>query len=142
MKSFVSDEAGKLVVIHLDKGDLLLESIQQEAARLGIRYAVVLSAVGSMRKLAFHMITSTDDIAKDDFLTLEQPMEIGAIQGMLLDGEPHFHIICSGPGQCYAGHLEPGTEIQYRAEICLMEIKGVDLVRKTDAFGVDHIDER
>jgi len=142
MKSFTTSEIGRVVVMHLGKGDLLLESIQQEAERQDIKNAVILCGIGSMRKLVFHVITSTDDVSTDSFKTLEEPMEIGAIQGLIIDGKPHFHIICSDPKNTYVGHLEPGTEIQYLAEICLMEVKGVDLVRKVDQFGIGYIDER
>lgn len=142
MKSFVSPQTGRVVVIHLGKGELLLESIQEELARLGIKDAVVLSAIGSMRKAAFHIITNTEALSVNEYITLEKPMEIGAIQGIILDGVPHLHIVCSDTTRAYTGHLENATEIQYLAEICIMEICNLNLTRQKDALGIDFITKK
>ncbi len=92
-----------------------------------------------MRLCIFHIITNTEDQSADEFTELNKPMEIGAIQGMILDGAPHFHIVCSDPERTYVGHLEPGTEIQYLAEISLLEIADLELTRLADEFGIKKI---
>lgn len=140
MKSFVTSDPGRIVVLHLGKGDLLLESIENECRRLRIRNGVVLSCIGSMRKAVFHVIMGTDDDPVNEFITLEKPMEIGAVQGIILDGVPHLHIACSDPQRVYTGHLEPGTEIQYLCEISILELGGLNLMRRRDEFGIDYID--
>ena len=100
--------------MHLGKGDKVLESIQSEMDRLGVKNAVLLSAIGSMRKLTFHVITETTDKSVDKFITIEDAIEVGAMQGLILDGEPHLHIICSDKdNNKYVGHLENGCEVQY-----------------------------
>lgn len=142
MKSFVASGPGRAVVLHLGKGDLLLESIESECRRLGIRDGVVLSCIGSMRKAVFHVIMGTDDDPVNEFITLERPMEIGSVQGVILDGAPHLHIVCSDPQRVYTGHLEPGTEIQYLCEISILELGGLSLTRRKDAFGIDYIDQK
>jgi predicted DNA-binding protein with PD1-like motif len=141
MKSFLSHDYGRIIVIHLGKGELLQESIAEELKRQGIKNAVLLSCIGSLRKLSMHIITTTKDMATNEFLTLEEPIEIGTMQGLVLNGEPHFHIVCSAPGnRNFAGHLENGCEIQYLAEISLLEVKDMALTRKLDAFGIGYID--
>ena len=79
--------------MHLGKGDKVLESIQSEMDRLGVKNAVLLSAIGSMRKLTFHVITETTDKSVDKFITIEDAIEVGEMQGLILDGETHLHII-------------------------------------------------
>ena len=141
MKSFISQEYGRLIVIHLGKGDLLQESIVGELKKQGVANAVLLSCIGSLRKMTMHVIAGTDDLSTDAFTTIEDAIEVGAMQGMVLNGEPHFHILCSTPGHGQLiGHLEDGCEVQYLAEICLMELKGLDLTRRLDAFNISYID--
>ena len=141
MKSFTSQEYGRVVVIHLGKGELLQESISAELQRLGISNAILLSCIGSLRKLTMHVIADTNDLATNEFVTIEEPIEIGAVQGIVLNGEPHFHIVCSAPGnRHFTGHLEDGCEVQYLVEISLVEIKDMRLTRRLDEFNISYID--
>ncbi|HHT88461.1 MAG TPA: DNA-binding protein [Clostridiales bacterium] len=129
--------------MHLGKGDKVLESIQSEMDRLGVKNAVLLSAIGSMRKLTFHVITETTDKSVDKFITIEDAIEVGAMQGLILDGEPHLHIICSDKdNNKYVGHLENGCEVQYLMELSFMEVKDLNLIRKKDEFDNAYIDEK
>ncbi|TAH71133.1 MAG: DNA-binding protein [Anaerolineaceae bacterium] len=129
--------------MHLGKGDKVLESIQFEMDRLGIKNAVLLSAIGSMRKLTFHVITETTDESVDKFITIENAIEVGAMQGLILDGEPHLHIVCSDKdNNTYVGHLENGCEVQYLMELSFLEINNLSLMRKKDEFNNAYIDEK
>ena len=140
LKSFTTDNLGKALIIHLTKGDLLLENIQAEVQRLGIRTGVIVSGIGSLRKLVIHYIASTNDDPDNEYLTIEAPLEIGSLQGIIVEGVPHLHIVCSDPDRAYIGHLEDGSEVQYLAEIMAFEVKDLDLIRKTDEFGIGYFD--
>ena len=143
MTNFLANEYGRVIVIHLGKGELLLESIQRALEEQGIKNAVLLSAIGSLRKLSMHIIMDTDDKATNNFLVVEKPFELCSMQGLVLDGVPHFHMVCSAPGnESFCGHVEPGCEVQYLMEIALMEVRDMDLPRRRDAFGIDYIDKR
>jgi len=143
MKSFATDRIGRFVVIHLEKGDLLLESIQSETERLSIKSGVVISGIGSLRKIVLHIITNTKDVSVNEYITIEEPIEIGSIQGIILDGVAHLHIVCSDMTRAYTGHLENGCEVQYIAEISILEVEDMGLTRKNDQFGVtSNIDYR
>lgn len=139
MRTYSTDQLGRIIIIHLKKGENILESIQAEARRLNVRNAVLLSAIGSLRKANLHFITNTDDLAVNQFITIERPIELSSAQGLIIDGEPHFHLTISEPDGLYAGHMEPGCEVQYLAELALLEIKGIPLTRKTDEFGISYI---
>ena len=128
--------------MHLGKGDKVLESIKSELDRLGVKDAVLLSAIGSLRKITFHVITETTDKSVDEFITIENAIELGAMQGLILDGEPHLHIICSDKDNKYVGHLENGCEVQYLLELSFMEVKNLNLMRKKDEFNNAYIDEK
>ena len=47
MRNFIANEYGRTLVIHLGKGELMLESIQKALDEHGIKNAVLLSAIGA-----------------------------------------------------------------------------------------------
>ncbi len=87
-----------------------------------------------------HVITNTDELSVNKYITIEKPIELGAAQGIIIDGEPHFHLIISEPDNMYAGHMEPGCEVQYLAELAILELKDLNLTRKLDKLGISYID--
>ena len=136
MISFCKEGTGRLVVINLERGDLLLESIRDELARLGIRDAVITSAIGSLSKVVLHRVTGFEPKPVDEYITLEKPMELASLQGVVVDGHPHFHMVVSDLEQAYTGHLEEGTTALYLVEISLLELKNVGLKRVSDELGI------
>ncbi len=142
MYTFTAKEYGRIVVMHLGKGELVLESIQKEIDRLGIKNGVVLSAIGSLRKAAIHVITNTEDLSVNKYFTIEKPIELASAQGIIIDGEPHLHLTISEPDGMYAGHMENGCEVQYLAEVSIMEILDLNVTRKPDEYGISYIAEK
>lgn len=142
MRTYVGDRYGRHVIMHLGKGELVLESIQSEIKRLNIRTGIVTSGIGSARKIVYHRIGNLEKDPLNIFITMEGPTEIGAIQGLIIDGESHLHITCYGEDGAYAGHLEPGCEVQYLAEVSILELLDADLVRDLDEFGISFINKR
>lgn len=132
MISFCKEGAGRLVVINLERGDLLLESIREALQKHGVTDAVITSAIGSLSKAVFHRVTGLEREPVDEFVTLEKPMELASLQGIVVDGHPHFHMVVSDLQQAYTGHLEEGTTVLYLVEISLLELKGVGLQRVPD----------
>lgn len=140
MKSFTAETSGRLLVIGLSKGDLFLECVESEIKKHGIENGVVVSAIGTFKKAVFHYITTVSDKPEDKTAVIKAPMELSAVQGLIINSKPHFHMAFSHEEKAYTGHLEPGCEIQYLAEICIMEIKSLNAVRKTDEYGVSYLD--
>ena len=132
MVSFCKQGTGRLVVINLERGDLLLESIRDALDRYGIRDAVITSAIGSLSKVVLHRVTGYEPQPVDEFITLEKPMELASLQGIVVDGHPHFHMVVSDLEQAYTGHLEEGTTALYLVEISLLELTNVELKRIPD----------
>lgn len=140
MRTYTTDQYGRTVIIHLGKGELVLESLKQEIDRLGIRNGILLSAIGSLRKASLHVISNTEDLSVNRYITVEKPIELGAAQGLIIDGEPHFHLNISEPDGLYAGHMEPGCEVQYLAEFAILELPALELTRRSDEYGISYID--
>ena len=139
MKSFTGKEFGRVLIMHLGKGELFLESVQSEIDRLGIKNGILVSCIGSLRKAVLHIITTTEDISTDQFITIEDPIEVSAVQGLILNGEPHFHLVISDTHRAYTGHLENGCEVQYLIELAIIELANLELAREKDRFGISHI---
>lgn len=129
MKRFISEGFGRIVLINLKRGDKLLESVKEQLKEAEIKNAVILSAIGSLQKAVFHRVTGMEDSPVDEFVTIEKPLELASLQGLVIDGEPHFHMVISDLEHAYTGHLEEGTTVLYLAEISFAEIKGIEMER-------------
>lgn len=143
MKHFIGEGLGRVIVLNLFRGDKLMESVRDKMQELGIKDAVLLSVVGSLSKLEYHRPINYAMSAEDEFLTIEQPMEIGSLSGAVINGQPHFHIVAHDHlNNTYGGHLEEGTTILYLAEIVLQEIVGLKLERRYDEHKTAYFAER
>ncbi len=142
MRTYACGRYGRQIVVHLGKGEKVQEGILSACRALELNDAVVTSGIGSLRKVRYHRIASTQDLPANEYLTVEGPIEMCALQGLILDGEPHLHITCCDRERAFGGHLEEGCEVQYLAEISLMELTDADLVRRLDGAGVSYIDRR
>jgi predicted DNA-binding protein with PD1-like motif len=142
MISFCKEGAGRLVVINLERGDLLLESIRDALGKHGVTDAVITSAIGSLSKAVFHRVTGLEREPVDEFVTLEKPMELASLQGIVVDGHPHFHMVVSDLEQAYTGHLEEGTTVLYLVEISLLELKNTGLKRVPDENKIAKLREK
>lgn len=141
MNSFIAKTNGRILVIGLSKGDMLLESVESEAVRLGIKNGVLVSAIGTFSKAVFHMITTTSDKPEDKIVTVEKPIELSAVQGMIINSKPHFHMVFSDNERAYTGHLEPGCEILYLAELCILEIDDLPTERRIGKYGISYLSD-
>jgi len=122
--------------VRLDRGDLLLETIQQVIRTNHIADGAVLTAVGSLGECTFHRIKSTGVKPEDEFLTVKEPLEILNINGVIADGEPHLHLTMAGAKGAFGGHLENGCRVLYRAELTIAKFSGTPLARKANKEGV------
>mgnify|MGYP002624944844 FL=1 len=135
-------DTGRVVILNLKRGELLLETIEKELAKSGIRNAVISSAIGSLQKVVLHRVIGTGREPEDEFITLEKPMELASLQGIVLDGKAHFHMVVSDVENAYTGHLEPGTTVLYLTEVSLLELKGVSLSREKNEDNIGMIVEK
>jgi len=130
LKYFSTEEIGRVFVLRLDQGDMVLESINQLIADEGIKDAVVVSGIGTLDKCTLHMVMTTGYPPVEHFERWDDvPLELASIDGIIANGEPHLHAVVSDSEKAYAGHLEPGCRVLYLAEIVIVEVKSMDLMR-------------
>jgi predicted DNA-binding protein with PD1-like motif len=100
-----------LVFVRLNPGDDLLAGIQKAVDREGIRNAVILGGVGSCVSHSYHVVTSSTLPPKNEYVKGERPADIVNINGFVINGRIHSHVIFSDTSVCYGGHLEPGVDV-------------------------------
>ena len=127
---------GRTLIFSLERGELLLETVREKCKEAGIKDAVVLSAIGTLQKVHYHRVLHLENDPKDEFLWVEAPCELGATQGVIADGQPHFHAVFSDLEKTYSGHLEDGTEVLYLIEMVVAELIGVELERRKNQFDI------
>ena len=122
-----------LVVVGLGPGEMLLESIRRALADSRVENGVVVSGIGTLKNLRMHYITHTDFPPDDEIVNIERPLELLSVSGVIADGEPHLHVVVScGREEVYAGHLEPGSEVAYLAEIAVLQCNDLKMARPLD----------
>jgi predicted DNA-binding protein with PD1-like motif len=129
-------EIAELYRVRLDRGDLLLETIQNVIQRNGIADGAVLTAAGSLQECTFHRVKSVAEKPEDEFITVKEPIEILNINGLIAGGEPHLHLTLAGARGAFGGHLEKGCRVLYRAELTIARFSGPPLARKPNQAGV------
>jgi predicted DNA-binding protein with PD1-like motif len=129
-------QIAELYRVRLDRGDLLLETIQDVIQKNGIADGAVLTAAGSLQECTFHRVKSLAEKPENEFTTVKEPMEILNINGLIAGGEPHLHMTLAAAHGAFGGHLENGCRVLYRAELTIARFSGPRLVRKPNQAGV------
>ncbi len=135
-ESFGGAQIAEVYRVRLDRGDLLLESIEGVIQKHGIADGAVLTAAGSLQECTYHRVKSMAEKPEDEFITVKEPMEILNINGLIAGGEPHLHVTLSGAKGAFGGHLEKGCRVLYRAELTIAKFSGMPLIRKPNKDGV------
>ncbi len=143
MESFTAKTSGKVVVLRLDPGDLLLESIQSLIQKEGIRDGYIASAIGTLDYCVMHMVMTTGYPPVEYFARWEnKPLELSSIDGIIADGMPHLHMVVADHERAYAGHLEENCRVLYLAEIVVVELEQALLKRVRNARGINELVHR
>lgn len=121
------------IVVGLEPGEMLLESLREVVKQQGIVNGTVISGIGTLKTCRMHYVTHTGFPPTDKHFTLEKPLELLSVNGLIAEGEPHLHIVVScGENEVYAGHLEDGSEVLYLAEVAIQKFNDLQLTRIRD----------
>ncbi|MFZ5437006.1 MAG: PPC domain-containing DNA-binding protein [Bacillota bacterium] len=122
---------GKTFVIHLDRDEDLLESLREFVASQGIRNGVILSGFGTLDRCRLHAISTAGLPPRDEFTTVEGPLELVGIDGVIANGDIHAHFEVANLKGSFGGHLEPGCRVLYLCDLVVAEIDNVDMAFET-----------
>lgn len=142
MKYFIEEGNGKKVIIRLDSGDMLLESIEQVIAEANIKDGVVVSGIGTLSDTRIHMVTTVSYPAVEIYpVWNDVPMELSSISGIIADYMPHLHIVFSSPEKTFSGHLEHGCKTLYLCEIVIEVFEKLELQRRKNSKGIMELEK-
>jgi predicted DNA-binding protein with PD1-like motif len=134
---FGPDHIANVYRVSLDRGDLLLESIDDVIKEKNIRDGQVMISSGSVQECTYHHVSSLARKAQNEYKTVKGPSEILSGGGMVADGEPHIHIVLSNLDRgVYGGHLEKGCRVLHLAEFTVFQYVGATLTRKSNENGI------
>jgi predicted DNA-binding protein with PD1-like motif len=123
----------RIVVVRLRRGTDLLDGLKKAVEREGIRNAAILSGVGSLTSYHVHAVGNTTYPVKNVFYKAEGPQDLLNVNGYVIDGRIHAHIMFSDDRKGLGGHLEPGTTVYTFAVITLGVLPdGTSLARFDD----------
>ena len=137
MRCYESKAGGRVLVIRLNRGDLLRESIEQAIEEHGITDGCLVCGYGTLDNCTLHMINTIDEFpAREDFVHWNgTPLELVSMTGVIADGVPHIHAVVSDKGKATGGHLEYGCTVVYLAEIVIYEHGAMRLTRNPTDWG-------
>lgn len=130
MKHFSAKGLGRVIILELERGEKIIESIEETLKKEGIKNAYIASGIGSVKHVEFHRPLTMDEATVDEYVSFDQPFELGCISGTIIDGAAHLHFAMGSYESLQIGHLEKGTEVLYLVELTIVEIEGIQLERK------------
>jgi hypothetical protein len=125
----------------VDPGEDVFESIQRFLDEAGVRQAVVLGGYGTLAGYHLHWVTHNRIPTETAFGRGYGGIEILAMNGLVVDGEPHIHVALSTPDGGFGGHLEPGCIAYVLCEIFFAEVEGQILSRERVLVAVEGMGE-
>ena len=140
-----SGQPGRVIVARVKPGSDLLRSLQKISAKEGITSGVIVSGVGLLKQARLRNCKSLPveypitDINRA-FLSFEKPLEILSISGnvTLAEGESliHAHLTLSSVEgdeiTVIGGHLIEGCKIFGFSEFVILELEGLEMVKRFD----------
>ena len=127
---FDSFNLGKVHILRVDPGEDVLATIEHFISEAGLTQAVVLGGYGTLAAYHLHWVTHNRIPTDNLFRKGDGGIEILAMNGLVVDGQPHVHIALATPEGGFGGHLEPGCVAYVVCEVFFAEIEGARLVRR------------
>ena len=123
----------EVVTISIEPGEMLLETIREALKKHSIKNGVVVSGIGTLKSCHLHYVTHCDFPPSNRFFTIEKPLELSSISGIIADGEPHLHVVVSyADEETYSGHLEDSSQVLYLAEVAILVFNDLQMARHFD----------
>ena len=132
---------GRIHILRVDPGEDLFESVQRFLDQAGVRQALVLGGYGTLAAYHLHWVTHNRIPSETAFGRGYGGIEILAMNGLVVDGQPHIHVALSTPDGAFGGHLEPGCVAYVLCEIFFAEVEGKTLSRQRVSVAVEGMGE-
>lgn len=123
----------RIVVLRFKYKTDLLAGMQKMVKQEHIQNGVILSAAGSLRSYQIHQTINRTLPSQNTFE--DNPTgaaDLDSMNGYIINGKVHAHMVLGTPDKAIAGHLEPGTEVFTFAIVTIGVMNDADLSRADD----------
>ena len=125
----------RVVVLRFKYDTDLLAGLESMVRQEKIRNAVILSGIGSVRGYQYHVVSNRGFPSKDLFIrNPAEPADLVSMNGCVINGRIHAHVMFGGAGGAFGGHLESGTTVFTFAIVTLGVVD--------DAANFDRLDDK
>ncbi len=125
----------RVVVLRFKYQADLLAGLEAAVREQKIRHAVILAGIGSVRSYHYHAVSNREFPSKNIFVrNAAKPADIASVNGYVIDGRVHAHVVFSDEHQAFGGHLESGTSVFTFAIVTLGVLD--------DATKFEHLDDK
>jgi predicted DNA-binding protein with PD1-like motif len=138
---FASMNLRRIHILRVDPGEDVLESVRRFLKEADIQQAVVLGGYGTLAAYHLHWVTHNRIPTDNLFRRGEGGIEVLAMNGLVVDGEPHIHVALSTSDGAFGGHLEPGCIAYVLCDVFFAEVEGVALSRERVPVSVEGMGE-
>jgi len=136
-------KAGRLIAARLLPGTNFMTGIVEVCEKHQVKNGILVSGIGSFKRTVFLDPEPKPErkagYGYGDPMTVDGPIELLSAAGLICHGDDgqvllHVHAtMCLQDGKAFGGHLiEEGTEVLLTADIVIMEVEGIDMVRRFD----------
>ncbi|MGQ9473556.1 MAG: PPC domain-containing DNA-binding protein [Candidatus Caldatribacteriaceae bacterium] len=108
-----------LLVVSIFPGEYLLETVETVIQREKIQHGAILTGFGTLSEVHLHWVTTTGLPPVEHFEKYQGPFELLSLNGVIVNGEPHIHVVVSDLKGAYGGHLERGNKVLYLCEVVI-----------------------
>jgi len=119
----------KVHILRIDPNEDVLLAVRSYVQATGITQAIVLGGYGTLAAHHLHWVKDNRIPAANTFGRGQGGIEILAMNGTVVEGQPHIHVTLSTPQGAYGGHLEEGCRAYVLCEVFLGEVSGATLKR-------------
>jgi len=108
----IAGQFERVVILRFKYNTDLLAGLRLMVKEQGIKNAVVLAGMGSVRNYQVHAVRNRNFPSTDLFVRdPTDPADIIGMNGYILNGRVHAHITLSTGDRAFGGHLEPNTNV-------------------------------
>ena len=127
----------KIHILRVDPGEDILASVESFIADAKLQQAVVLGGYGTMAAYHLHWVMHNRIPTDNLFRKGQGGIEILAMNGLVVESQPHIHVALSNPDGAFGGHLEPGCIAYVVCEIFFGELEGPTLTRQSIPVSIE-----
>lgn len=108
----ISGKFERVVVLRFKYQADLLAGLEKMVKQHGIKNAVIMSGIGSVRNYHVHSVSNRTFPSKNIFIKdPTEPADIISINGYVINGRLHPHMTLTTGEKAFGGHIEPGNNV-------------------------------